>query len=178
MPYADPEAKRRYDAERYARNRKAVKERVAARLKDKLEEVREYRKKYRTANKDRLSQHDAARYQANREKRDAATKKWSARNPAARSEQRRRSKKKHPDSQRDYKKRRKARIRGAARVERFKAEEIYERDHWMCGICHKPILSGDESLDHVVPVSKGGEHTRSNVRAAHFVCNRNRGNRA
>jgi 5-methylcytosine-specific restriction endonuclease McrA len=33
------------------------------------------------------------------------------------------------------------------------------------------------TLDHVVPISVGGEHTRENVRCAHLRCNARRGNR-
>jgi 5-methylcytosine-specific restriction endonuclease McrA len=33
------------------------------------------------------------------------------------------------------------------------------------------------SLDHIVPVSKGGTHTRDNVQAAHLRCNQAKGDR-
>jgi 5-methylcytosine-specific restriction endonuclease McrA len=67
-----------------------------------------------------------------------------------------------------------ARTRGAE-TEKFIDREIFE---WMCGICGKPIdrtlkhpSRQRVSLDHTVPVSKGGSHTRSNVQAAHLSCN-------
>lgn len=31
------------------------------------------------------------------------------------------------------------------------------------------------TLDHVIPLAKGGEHSRANVRCAHFICNSRRG---
>lgn len=65
-----------------------------------------------------------------------------------------------------------------AETEKFIEREIFERDGWMCGICGKPINGTLKqpsrqrvSLDHIVPVSKGGSHTRSNVQAAHLSCN-------
>jgi 5-methylcytosine-specific restriction endonuclease McrA len=69
-------------------------------------------------------------------------------------------------------------MRGASITERFDAAEIYERDGWTCALCGRPIdrnLSYPDrlsaSLDHIVPVSKGGQHTRENTQAAHFTCN-------
>lgn len=68
--------------------------------------------------------------------------------------------------------------------EHFHDREIFERDRWRCGICRKrinPSLSHPHpmsaSLDHVIPISEGGPHTRANTRAAHFRCNVSRGNR-
>jgi hypothetical protein len=55
---------------------------------------------------------------------------------------------------------------------------IYERDGWKCQICGKKVnrlLDGSHpmaaSLDHIIPLSKGGRHEPSNVRLAHRKCN-------
>jgi 5-methylcytosine-specific restriction endonuclease McrA len=62
--------------------------------------------------------------------------------------------------------------------------EIFERDRWRCGICGKRIGRSyvypdgrSKSIDHVVPLSEGGEDTASNKRAAHLLCNTMRCNR-
>ena len=71
------------------------------------------------------------------------------------------------------------------KFETFDPLEIHERDGWMCSLCESPIdpllqypdpLS--PSIDHVIPVSTGGTHERSNVASAHLVCNLRKGNRA
>lgn len=69
---------------------------------------------------------------------------------------------------------RRVRIKGGA-VERFAALEIFERDKWVCRLCDRPIdqtLKWPEpfsaSLDHTMPLSAGGEHTRDNTQAAHL----------
>lgn len=66
--------------------------------------------------------------------------------------------------------------------EEFDRDEIFERDAWTCGICCEPIdpyLAYPEplsaSIDHVVPWSRGGAHTRENSQAAHLVCNLQKG---
>lgn len=68
--------------------------------------------------------------------------------------------------------------------EDFDRQEIFERDGWRCQICDgeiDPLLQHPDplsaSVDHIVPLARGGEHTRSNVRCAHLVCNNRRGTR-
>ncbi|WP_354002418.1 HNH endonuclease [Plantibacter cousiniae (nom. nud.)] len=68
--------------------------------------------------------------------------------------------------------------REEAAIERFDQWEVYERDHWLCGICGQEVdpevLDPDAtsaSLDHVVPLSRGGDHTRDNSVLAHLICN-------
>jgi hypothetical protein len=60
-------------------------------------------------------------------------------------------------------------------AERFTTREIAERDDWLCHLCDGEVSPEDWSIDHLVPVSKGGPHIRSNVRLAHKLCNSVRG---
>lgn len=52
---------------------------------------------------------------------------------------------------------------------------VAERDGWRCGICRKQVRRANWSLDHVVPLSRGGSHTYENVVVAHRLCNSKRG---
>lgn len=68
--------------------------------------------------------------------------------------------------------------------ERLDRLEIFERDAWTCGICELPVDQGlafpdpgSPTLDHVVPMSRGGGHVQGNVQLAHFYCNTVKGNR-
>lgn len=81
-------------------------------------------------------------------------------------------------------KKREALKRGANGAETFEYLEVFDRDRWVCGLCHEaidPVLKWPEplsvSLDHIVPLSKGGSHSLMNVQAAHLVCNVSKGNR-
>lgn len=62
-------------------------------------------------------------------------------------------------------------------VEDVRREEIARRDNHTCHICGKWVSVHEASLDHVVPLAKGGEHTHSNIRLAHKVCNSKKGDR-
>lgn len=77
----------------------------------------------------------------------------------------------------EYQKRRRA-WKFEVEYEVFTSPEIYERDEWVCGICDNPVdpeLAYPDpfspSLDHIIPLSKRGPHTRANVQLAHLLCN-------
>lgn len=55
---------------------------------------------------------------------------------------------------------------------------VYDRDGWLCGLCGLPVdkqLKWPDpmsvSLDHIVPMSKGGAHLWENVGCSHLTCN-------
>jgi 5-methylcytosine-specific restriction endonuclease McrA len=49
---------------------------------------------------------------------------------------------------------------------------ILNRDHWTCTYCNKRLISGDATIDHVVPLSKGGNASDpSNLTSACRSCN-------
>lgn len=90
--------------------------------------------------------------------------------------------KRNPEQVTEGTARRRARKQNNGRVERFWRKKVYERDNWQCGICNQPVNPELEwphpqsaSLDHIVPLAQGGEHTRANVRLAHLHCNTSRG---
>lgn len=69
-------------------------------------------------------------------------------------------------------------------VEDFSRVEIFNRDNWVCGICAGVIdrtlqwpNQMSVSLDHVVPIARGGEHSRANTQASHLFCNISKGAR-
>ena len=50
-------------------------------------------------------------------------------------------------------------------------EELVEECGGMCVICHAPY----EHMDHIIPLSKGGKHTLSNVQPLCAKCNLSKG---
>jgi len=52
---------------------------------------------------------------------------------------------------------------------------VANRDQWTCYLCNKQIEGNDLSIDHVIPLSKGGSHTYENVKATHLICNLRKG---
>lgn len=67
--------------------------------------------------------------------------------------------------------------RGARIVEFVDARKVWERDNGVCYLCRLPVELLKMSIDHVVPLSKGGEHSYSNCRLSHATCNRKKYNK-
>lgn len=69
-------------------------------------------------------------------------------------------------------------------VETVDELRVFERDGWMCKLCDEPIdrdgVAPDprsRSIDHVIPIARGGNHSYANVQAAHLLCNATKGAR-
>lgn len=53
---------------------------------------------------------------------------------------------------------------------------LWERQRGMCSICGRWLL-GTFHVEHVIPVSRGGEHTLANLALAHPLCNTRKSNK-
>jgi 5-methylcytosine-specific restriction endonuclease McrA len=60
---------------------------------------------------------------------------------------------------------------------KFSRGNIYLRDHNRCQYCGKKFPSSELSLDHVIPISRGGKSTWENVVCACLPCNVRKGNK-
>lgn len=63
-------------------------------------------------------------------------------------------------------------------VGRFDPVDVFVRDGWTCQLCLgliDPLARRPNplspSLDHAVPITRGGDHVFENVRASHLICN-------
>lgn len=70
------------------------------------------------------------------------------------------------------------RKRGAVKQDPYSRHDIYERDDWRCGICHKKTRRDKQvphpqapTLDHIIPLSVGGADAPVNLQTACFMCN-------
>jgi len=89
------------------------------------------------------------------------------------------------DRRRNNYHRRRAREQGSASGSRAFLADVLERDGSSCSLCGESVDLSltwpdqlSKSIDHVVPLSKGGSHDLSNCRLAHLGCNVRKGNRA
>lgn len=48
---------------------------------------------------------------------------------------------------------------------------VYAKTQGICGICSSPVEFDNFTVDHIVPMSKGGPHLLSNLQPAHGGCN-------
>lgn len=76
---------------------------------------------------------------------------------------------------------RRARLHGAPAEVGITLPKLIKRDGLTCSICGLPCFYGGSyqsdlypTIDHIVPISKGGGHTWNNVQVAHRLCNINK----
>lgn len=73
---------------------------------------------------------------------------------------------------------RRAKVKGAL-VSSVNYNKVFERDAWRCGLCGRKTNKNKRGtqhslapvVDHIIPLSKGGEHTYRNVQCACHECN-------
>lgn len=77
---------------------------------------------------------------------------------------------------------RRADLARIAFVEHVDPDVVYARDGYRCHLCGGDMVMDEAgyhqlmpTLDHIVPISRGGKHCYANVKAAHHVCNSRKG---
>lgn len=136
------------------------------------ERLRAASRAWNAAHPELKRKHSMAWYEANRERALEMAKEWRAANPDLVRETSRASTQRR-------------RARKASRpVEDFTLAEIWEREQGICWLCDTPIDPDvrwphpeSKTLEHVIPLARGGSHTRANVALAHLICNLRKGTR-
>jgi 5-methylcytosine-specific restriction endonuclease McrA len=66
----------------------------------------------------------------------------------------------------------------------YSREQVFKRDHYICCLCNQPLNMSvtipawdAPTIDHILPLTKGGSDDLSNVQSAHYRCNCKKGNR-
>lgn len=59
---------------------------------------------------------------------------------------------------------------------RWIVETLFKRDGNICYLCNMPIHEDVATIDHVVPLSKGGRDDSTNYKLVHPLCNIQKGN--
>lgn len=86
------------------------------------------------------------------------------------------------DRRRNNAQARRARMLGARTGGSVFLADVRERDGDGCALCFDPIDFSlafphplSKSVDHIIPLSKGGPHDPSNCQLAHLICNTAKG---
>ena len=190
----NPQPKKEAAGRYYAENKEAAKARVRDRYwsdpEARREEARAYREEnpdymseWRERNRDHVREYDHQYYLDNADRKAERDKARRARDAELIREQKRAWREANRDRVLADNMRRRA-WKLDQFVEDVSKSELLERDGWICHICGLDIernLSwpdpGFATVDHVIPLSLGGEHSMKNCRAAHLSCNCSKGNR-
>ena len=147
------------------------------------ERIAEYSKQYNLKNADRIKGWSKSYRLLNQDAMKEKRKLYLEENPEKAKESQRRYCLNNPDKLHTKSARRRALFKNAF-VENVSRIEVYRRDGGICGICGKVINldikaphAESLSLDHIIPLTKGGKHTYLNAQVAHYGCNSRKGNR-
>lgn len=114
------------------------------------------KKAYRQENQERIRQYGRDHYWDNRDYYLKHSQEYAKANP---------------DKMIEYVTRRRARKYGSKLYQIINRQLVFERDKGICWLCNLPVDPVKWELDHIVPLSKGGEHNYSNIAVAHRSCN-------
>lgn len=89
----------------------------------------------------------------------------------ARENIRKRDKKNKVSRRQDYR----AKINNIEAEKGITLDGIYKRDKGICQICGDWVQPKHASIDHIIPLIKGGTHTWDNVQLTHKICNLRKG---
>jgi len=152
------------------------------------EKAKESRRQFRLANKERLLAEKKLDFQQNKTKRMATAKKWKEANldrHKTYQKQYREENSKSPEwrakKRRESNKRRAQKLgNGYENYSEIEVLNLYGTDCHICSTeidllaprkCGEPGWEIGLHIDHLIPISKGGPDTLSNVRPAHGSCN-------
>ena len=132
---------------------------------------------WRAANREHLVEYEKARYAARRGEASAYHKLYYQENKEKLAEYQKHWRSKNQDKIDVYRQRRSRRL-AEAFVAPVVRSEIFERDNWKCHLCGKKVdreakypAPGSATIDHIIPLAKGGTHEPANVALAHARCN-------
>ena len=130
-----------------------------------------WRKKYREDHRAKIAEYNKKWHEINREAVIARHKEYHEANREKVATRKQKYREANREMDAVYYHRRRARLAAAA-VEDFDEQEVWERDGRVCVYCGS---TEDLTLDHIVPLSKGGAHSPDNLCIACRSCNSSKG---
>lgn len=145
------------------------------------EKVKAINVKYRQTHKEQTRIYNAkyypTHYEQYKEQDKARASKWAKTHKENVRIIQARFRRAHPEKGIIDRRRRRALIHGVLH-EDYMDSYIFLRDNWVCGICGRKINKRlkypnplSASIDHIIPLSKGGNDNPVNVQASHLRCN-------
>lgn len=122
---------------------------------------KEYYRQYRAKNRAKLDKYQDEYRRSHRQYFKEAVKEW---------------RRKNPEQVRLQRAKKRAVIANARTQKHIRLAWLHNWESRVCGICDR-LIEGEYQVDHIVPLSKGGEHHAQNLQLAHPFCNRSKFNK-
>lgn len=157
-------------------NPEKVRENQLRYANDNAERLSEYKKQWRLDNIDRVRVQHSEYYQANKEAYRISVNRRRQQNPGARRAEGARYRRNNLDKYRIWAMHRRARVANAAGE--FTADDVeaqLSEQSGLCFWCYEIMPLGKHTIDHLIPLSRGGSNWPSNLVCACHSCNSQKG---
>ena len=187
MPFKDPQKQKEYKqkwdrehvkerGEYYQKNKERISRRMKEYHSNNSKKHNEQSKKHYLENRGEILKKRKIYYQENKEQVHTRNLRWKRANPEKNLEHTYKFRKKHPEKVKEWNQRRFNSERAAGKLtlttlRKVKEENIKKYGVLTCIYCLIPIQPGQDSLDHLVPVSRGGTNEYENLSIACRKCN-------
>lgn len=180
MPFANLIVRRIYHREYYRNHRDSIcvrtaelrllnRDRINLKQREewakKREEYKKYYKIYREKNKDKIQKWQKKYRNKNRDRIRQFSKNFRLRHP---------ERVKLNSIVQTFKRRTIGKIT-IDKIQRIYESNIKKFKTLTCILCYRPIRFKDDSIDHKIPVKRGGTNEYKNLGVAHLICNRKKG---
>lgn len=174
----DLEKVRAYSRLYYAKNRAKCLENN----KRYREQNPEYDIQYRQKNRERINTQNLRYWREHKIEHYQRLKKWRKNNPEKVKAQAKKWRADNPEKTKKISQVCNARRNSAGYISREIIQRVYEDNikkygTLTCILCLQRILFGEDSLEHKLPISRGGTNAYENLGIAHFRCNRKKYNK-
>lgn len=175
----------------YQKNKESHNKRTKKYYEENKEKVLKVCKEYREENKERISEYKKDWAKKNRVRKSEQEKHWRENNEKRNVEMKKKWYEKNRD--RVYSNLLKRRsLKHFVRFEGIRRKELLDRDNWKCKRCgvqvHDRSVGGNENrhlwdderkahIDHIIPISKGGDSTPNNLQVLCRTCNLSKNNK-
>ena len=133
------------------------------------EKALRYFRDWRRKNVNRVKAYKRKYYYANLDKEKNRRQQWWKSCGAA-------YHKKHPEYGRVYHHNRRLQLKsleklGVAKIQKAYEQNIARYGTLTCYLCLEPVVFGQDSIDHKMPLTRGGDNNLGNIDIAHRLCN-------
>ena len=173
--------RKEYMREYYLKNKEKHKKYYEKYYIENVKKIKEQTKKHAKLNKDKIKEYRKRWERENRELRNEMNKKYRKNNVKKIKEQKKQYRQ-TPNGkirQKVYMHNRRLLTRGLTVqiIQQVYEDNIKRFGTLTCCLCNKSIEFGQDSLEHKIPISKGGSNDIDNLEIAHFSCNSSKGNK-
>jgi len=180
MPYADIEKRRKYHREYYYKNKHKLNARTKVLRCKNRDYINTRQRAYWHKNRERILQWRAEYRCLNKIRISGYHKKYRENNQTKIKQFSRNFKLNHPDRVRANSQIQKANRKNAGVLTKHLLQQVYENNikkygTLTCVLCNKMIRFGEDSLEHLTPICKGGKNTLENLNISHRKCNLQKG---